>query len=113
MLEKDITAAIMKYLKSLSGCFCWKQPGGLYSTAGLPDVICCYHGMFVAFEVKTNVGRLSKLQEVTIKKIREADGRAFKVTSVSEAKEALKSLEVLDENSVGVSGQKSGSYKGG
>ena len=108
MLEKDITAAIMKYLKSISGCFCWKQPGGLYGTAGLPDVICCYHGMFVGFEVKTNVGRMSKLQEATFQKIRKANGRAFKVTSVDEVKAALKSLEVLNEYSVGISGQKGG-----
>lgn len=102
MLERDITAQIMRYLKSLPLCFCWKQPGGMYGTAGLPDIICCYHGMFAAFEVKTNTGRLSKLQEVTMKRIREADGRAFKVTSVDEVKAALDSLEVLDENWMGV-----------
>ena len=108
MLEKDITAAIMKYLKTVSGCFCWKQPGGLYGTAGLPDVICCINGMFIAFEVKTITGRLSKLQEVAFRQIGKAGGRAFKVTSVDEVKTALKSLEVLNEYSVGVSGQKSG-----
>ena len=113
MLEKDITTAIMRYLKTLPVCFCWKQPGGLYGTAGLPDVICCYHGMFVAFEVKNNTGRLSKLQAVTIKRIWEANGRAFKVTSVDEVKSALVSLEVVDASRMGVSGQKGGGNPGG
>ena len=98
----------MRYLKTIPGCFCWKQHGGQFGTAGIPDVICCYHGMFVAFEVKTNTGRLSKLQEVMIKRIREADGRAFKVTSVSDVKAALDSLEVVNEYCVGISGQECG-----
>ena len=113
MLEKDITAAIMRYLKTVPSCFCWKQPGGCYGTAGLPDVICCIHGMFVAFEVKTNIGRLSKLQEMTMKRIWEAGGRAFKVTSVAEVKTALDSLGILDENWMGVPRQESGSASGG
>ena len=113
MLEKDITASILRYLKTLPSCFCWKQSGGLYGTAGLPDVICCINGMFVAFEVKTNTGRLSKLQAVTMKRIREAGGRAFKVTSVDEVKAALASLEVLDEYSVGIPGQEGGGNPGG
>jgi len=108
MLEKDITAAILRYLKSLPGCFCWKQYGGMYGTAGLPDVICCINGMFIAFEVKTITGRLSKLQAATIKRIWEAHGRAFKVTSVNEVKEALVSLEVVDENRLDVSRQEGG-----
>jgi len=35
--EKAITNRIMKYLKSLSG-FAWKQAGGMYGTAGMPDI---------------------------------------------------------------------------
>jgi len=93
MLEKDITAAIMRYLKTVPGCFAWKEHVGMYGTAGIPDIICCYHGRLVAFEVKTPEGRLSKLQEVTIAKIIAAGGVAHKVTSVAEVKEILSSLK--------------------
>ena len=92
MLEKDITTAIMRYLKTVPGCFAFKEHGGMYGTAGLPDVICCYRGRFVAFEVKTTSGRLSKLQEIMITKIEDAKGQAFKVTSVNAVKEILKNL---------------------
>jgi len=92
MLEKDVTAAIMRYLKTVPGCFAFKEHGGLYGTAGLPDIICCLNGRFVAFEVKTPGGKLSKLQGITITKIKAAKGEAFKVTSVEEVKEALKNL---------------------
>ena len=92
MLERDITAAIMRYLKTVPGCFAFKEHGGMYGTAGLPDIICCYRGRFIGFEVKTPDGRLSKLQETTIAKIREAKGEAFKVTSVEEVRLTLENL---------------------
>ena len=44
MAEKEITSAIMRYLKSVPRCFCWKEHGGMYGTAGLPDIICCIKG---------------------------------------------------------------------
>jgi hypothetical protein len=94
MTEKDITTAIMRYLKTVPGCFAFKEHGGMYGTAGLPDIICCYRGRFVGFEVKTPDGRLSKLQEITIAKIKAAKGEAFKVTSVEEVQKILEALEV-------------------
>ena len=89
MLEKTITNAIIRYLKTVPHCFCWKQHGGQFGTAGLPDIICCYRGRFVAFEVKLPTGKLTKLQESTIAKIRVAKGEAHKVTSVQEVKEII------------------------
>ena len=94
MLEKDIVKSILKYLKTVPNCFSWKEHGGMYGTAGIPDIICCYCGRFVAFEVKTETGKLTKLQESTIRKIKEAKGQAFKVTSVEEVKQILEHMEV-------------------
>jgi Holliday junction resolvase len=97
MLEKDITAAILRHLKTIPDCFCWKEHGGMYGTAGIPDIICCIDGRFVAFEVKTDTGKLTKLQETTIAKIQKAKGKAFKVTSVQETKSLLEHLEATHE----------------
>ena len=94
MLEKDIVKSILKYLKTVPNCFSWKEHGGMYGTAGIPDIICCYCGRFFAFEVKTETGKLTKLQESTIRKIKEAKGHAFKVTSVEEVKQILEHMEV-------------------
>ena len=57
MLEKDIVKAIMKYLKTVPRCFAWKEHGGMYGTAGIPDIIACVDGRFYAFEVKTDSGK--------------------------------------------------------
>ncbi len=94
MLEKDIVTAILRLLKTIPGCFAWKTHGGMYGTAGIPDIICCYYGRFVGFEVKTPSGKLTKLQESMITKIQAAKGEAFKVTSVEEVKSILERMEV-------------------
>ena len=89
MLEKDIVAAIMRWLRTVPHCFAWKEHGGMYGTAGVPDVICCLDGRFFAFEVKTPEGRLTKLQENTIQRIKDAGGHAFVVRSVDDVKAVL------------------------
>lgn len=94
MKEKNITNKILKYLKEQPCCFAFKEHGGAYGTAGIPDIICCYNGNFVAFEVKTQNGKLSKLQEITLQKIKNAKGIAYKVTSLEEVKKILYNLEV-------------------
>ena len=89
-LERDIVADILQYLRSLPDTFCWKEHGGMYGQAGIPDIICCISGRFVAFEVKTSTGVLSKLQDVTIRKIQAAGGIAHVVRSVEEVEDILK-----------------------
>ena len=92
MLEKNIVNQIMRYLKTVPCCFAWKQHGGQFGTAGMPDIVFCLNGRFVAFEVKTPTGKLTKLQESTLARIRKANGNAYKVTSLQEVKEILQKL---------------------
>ena len=51
MLERDIVAAIKRYLLTLgSDVFFWKEHGGPYGTSGIPDIIICYKGRFIGME---------------------------------------------------------------
>lgn len=93
LAEKDIVTAILKHLKTVPDCFAWKEHGGMYGTAGIPDIIACIGGRFVAFEVKTASGKLTKLQGIMIQRINDAKGKAYKVMSVEEVKKILKNLE--------------------
>lgn len=95
MNESDIVKAIMKYLKSVPRCFCWKEHGGMYGTAGIPDIIACINGHFFGFEVKTDVGKPTKLQEATIRKILAAGGTAVVVRSVDEVKAIVNGINAL------------------
>ena len=95
MNEADIVKAIMKYLKSVPRCFCWKEHGGMYGTAGIPDIIACINGHFFGFEVKTDIGKPTKLQEATIRKILAAGGTAVVVRSVDEVKAVVNGINAL------------------
>lgn len=94
MKESDIVRAILKYLKTVPDCFFWKEHGGMYGTAGIPDIICCYRGKFVAFEVKTEKGKTTALQESVINKIQKCSGKAVVVRSVNDVRAVLKEMMV-------------------
>ncbi|MBQ6089433.1 MAG: VRR-NUC domain-containing protein [Firmicutes bacterium] len=89
MKESDIVKSIIRYLKSLTDCFCWKEHGGMYGTAGIPDIICCYKGRFYGFEVKTEDGKPTELQKAMIRKIQKAGGTALVVRSVDEVRAVI------------------------
>lgn len=86
MREKVIENKIKAYLKTIKGLYFFKEHGGLYGTAGVPDIICCYKGLFIALEVKGPDGKLTTLQEATIKRIKDAYGIAEVVRSVEDVK---------------------------
>ena len=89
MKESDIVQSILRYMKAVPGCFAWKTHGGMYGTAGIPDVIACVRGRFFAFEVKTASGKATALQETTIRKILAAGGTAAVVRSADEVRAIL------------------------
>lgn len=91
MNESEITKSILKYLKTLPRCFFWKEHGGIYGTSGIPDIIVCIDGRFIALEVKTQKGKTTPLQNAAIRKIRSSGGFAFVVRSMEEAKNAIDS----------------------
>jgi hypothetical protein len=87
--EKEIVSAILRYLKTVPRCFAWKEHGGMYGTAGIPDIIACIDGRFYAFEVKTEIGRTTKLQDAIIRKILACGGTALVVRSVDEVRAVI------------------------
>ena len=89
MKESELIRKISEYLKSVPDLFFWKEHGGMYGTAGIPDIIACIDGRFFGFEVKTEDGKPTKLQEATIRKILAAGGTALVVRSVDEVRTAI------------------------
>ena len=89
MAEKDIVQSILRYLKAVPDCFAWKTHGGMYGTAGIPDIIACVNGRFFAFEVKTATGKVTALQKATLQKILASGGTAEIVRSVDEVRAIL------------------------
>lgn len=94
MLEKDIVAAIQRYLATLGeDVFFWKEHGGPYGSSGVPDIICCYKGRFLGLEAKLPGGRLTALQTRALEKINRAGGIARRVESVEDVKEIIRQAD--------------------
>lgn len=91
--EADLITTIKKYLATLPETFAWKEHGGQYGTAGIPDIIVCHRGRFIALEAKVGKNQPTKLQAVTVEQIRKAGGTAAVVRSVADVKTIISELE--------------------
>ncbi len=87
--ESDLVRKISEYLKTIPNLFFWKEHGGIYGTAGIPDIIVCYKGRFIAFECKVGNNKPTVLQDVTIKQILKAGGTAVVVRTVDEVRKII------------------------
>ena len=92
--EKTIENSIKRYLDSI-GAWHIKTHGSLFSKAGIPDIIACINGTFVAIEVKKPGGVVSELQKANIKLIQQSGGIAFVSYSLEETKRHLKELDLI------------------
>ena len=75
--EKQFENKIKAYLKSKNAWYIKYWGGGGFTKAGIPDILCCYKGKFIAIEVKAPNGKPSELQLYTLNEIRKAGGQAF------------------------------------
>lgn len=87
--ETAIKDKIMKHLKGLPNCYAMKVWGN-HTTIGQPDILACYHGRFLALEVKRPGEQPTEIQKATLKKWADAGAVAGVVRSVEDAKEALR-----------------------
>jgi hypothetical protein len=77
--EAKVKAQIKRFLMALEHCwFCVPNAGG-YGVSGIPDILVCYKGLFLAIEVKKpgNVRGTTPLQETQLKGINAAMGYAL------------------------------------
>lgn len=75
--EKVFENKIKEFLKTLPNTWYFKYWAGPMSQAGIPDVIACVNGHFVAIEVKAPNGVVSALQERNIRLINKCNGNAY------------------------------------
>ena len=87
--EAKIQTRIINWLNTQENC--WSVKTIATNKAGTPDIIVCWRGRFVGIEVKSSVGKLSKLQKFRRKEI-EASGGTFIV-----ARSVLDVMGVLNE----------------
>lgn len=71
--EKTFENKVKAYIRAIGG-YAVKYHGNAYSTNGTPDLLCCIGGHFVALEIKAENGHPTRLQEWTVRQIRQAGG---------------------------------------
>jgi len=98
----DLTQEILKHIFSVGG-FAWRANTvgvfdpvrRIYRTApkkGVSDVLGCFHGLFIAVEVKIAKDTLSPEQEGFIESINHAGGHAFVVHTFDEFVETWRAI---------------------
>jgi len=76
MKESRFQSNVIRFLNE-QGVWVVNIWGGGYQRAGIPDLLCCVNGLFVAVELKTESGRTSPLQDYNIEGIRKSNGHAI------------------------------------
>jgi Holliday junction resolvase len=88
--EKAVKNRVKKLLDELRIYYFMPVSNGM-GVMGVPDIIGCFNGLFVAIECKAGRGKLTALQERAIEKIKEAGGFTFvaREDNIDELRELL------------------------
>jgi len=88
--EKKVKDAVRKLLVEFDIYYFAPAANG-FGRAGIPDIICCFGGRFIAIECKAGKGVTTALQDRELAAIRTAGGMTMVVneTNIQELKEKL------------------------
>lgn len=81
MAKKKETAfkeRVLKYLKTIPNLYVRKI--NQVALRGMPDILICYKGHFIAIELKVGNNKADPLQEYDLEMVRVAGGTAFVLT---------------------------------
>lgn len=85
----------MNFIKSIGGLPIKQNQIGIYGQAGVPDILACIKGRFVAIEVKRPGEKPKPHQEAFIDAINKKDGLAFWSDNLNKVKEELEKENLL------------------
>ena len=101
--ESRLQREVVKYLKSVSGLFYFKVHGGTMQQPGIPDILVCYRGRFIGFELKAHNKRPTPLQAHTMARIVSCGGMALVVYNISDVQAVVERVE-LETHTFGTHG---------
>lgn len=96
MLESKIQRDIRNYLKT-QGAYSVKYHGSNYTEKGVPDILCCYNGYFIAIETKRpkHEKEQTEYQKIHERNIKKAHGIYLLATSVEDVQHLIFTLKGL------------------
>lgn len=92
--EKKVKDAVCKILKQRGAYYFFPVTGG-FGRSGIPDIIACYKGNFVAIECKAGKNKPTALQEQELKKIAEAQGVSLWVNDANAEEHITRLLDTI------------------
>jgi len=87
-LENNLQKQVLTRLKKVKHLWVHKVSDRWIS--GIPDLLLCYHGRFIAIELKVPGKKATRLQNHVLKEIHKAGGRVYECHSVEEVMACLK-----------------------
>ena len=78
MLEGKFKEKVLKDLRSVEQLYVLKTQE--MARRGVPDLLICYKGKFIAIELKVDGAKPTKLQDIKLNEIRLAGGLSFSTT---------------------------------
>ena len=108
--EGRVKAQVKKTLDK-HGVYHFSPPANGYGRVGIPDIICCYKGQFLAVETKApgKIANVTANQERVLTAIQGADGWAIVVDNVEQLKNfvlAINSYQILEHGNATVNSTK-------
>lgn len=91
MLESKIQKDILAYLRKNKIFHIRFQAQS--NINGIPDIICCYNGLFIGLELKQEKGRATELQKRKLDAINNAGGIGRIIKSIEEVEELFKEIK--------------------
>jgi Holliday junction resolvase len=76
--ERKVKKKVVSILDEFGAYYFYSVTGG-YGRSGVPDIVGCYKGKFIAIECKAGKGKTTALQDKNINAIRAQNGRALVV----------------------------------
>ena len=98
MKESVLVTKIIELIRERGG-YAENIWGGGFQSAGIPDILACYRGVFLGIEVKVGKNKPSELQKAKVKLINDAGGLAFVTWDDLEQVEAT--LNYIDKKTDG------------
>jgi hypothetical protein len=71
--EAKVKKKVVDVLKKNNAYYFFPATGG-YGRSGVPDIVCCYRGIFIGIECKAGSNKPTALQEAEMQKISNAQG---------------------------------------
>jgi len=99
--EAKVKAAVRKVLDA-EGVYYFMPAANGFGRAGIPDIICCVQGFFLAIEIKAGKGKTTALQDREIAAINDHGGQAMVVNenNINEVKENIAWIKTNFKRSV-------------